>query len=176
HAHLHAARIRSNRLVKIGAYLGKLLDLRQQCAYLGSRKAHQARDVFAVLPAGQIRIEPHAEFQDRRHATTRPYTTLGRTQRPSDDLEQRALACAVLADDAQRLSRVDGKADVPQHPMILDARRAHAEPAAEPAPLTAVFPEGLADIPDLQYDCAHSTSTMSGAALRNNSSEHASRI
>src|SRR5690606_33288518 len=139
------------------------------------RKTHQARDVLAVLPPGQIRVESHAQFQDRRHSPAGPHATFGGTQRSGDDLEQGALARTILTHDAKRLARMHGEADVPQHPVILDVRRVHAEPAAEPAPLAPVIPEGLAHVLDLQHDRLHSTSTMSGAALRNNSSEQASR-
>ena len=51
---------------------------------------------------------------------------LGRPDDPGEDLEQRALAGAVRADDRQRLAALDAQVDVAQRPELLDAGRARA--------------------------------------------------
>ena len=103
-AHLHAAGIGAHRLVEVVADLGECLDLRQDAFDVGLGMAHQAGGMATVLAPAQVRIEAHAQFEDRGDPAGRRHPPLVRSRRAGDQLEQRALARAVLADDAHGLT------------------------------------------------------------------------
>ena len=75
-----------------------------------SRRAHaEDRAVEVdVLPPGQLGVEAGADLQQAADAAARASTrpSVGSVMR-REDLEQRALARAVAADDAERLARLD---------------------------------------------------------------------
>src|SRR5207302_11285946 len=65
-----------------------------------------------------------AELEDRRQRAADARLPGGRLEHPRDDLEQRALAGAVAADDPHRLAAPDGEIDLAQRPELLVGERA----------------------------------------------------
>ena len=62
-----------------------------------------------VLAAGQLVVEAGAELEDRRDPPAHRDRSAGRAEDPRDHLEQRALAGAVVADDADGLAGATSK-------------------------------------------------------------------
>ena len=116
-AHLHAAGVHAHRLVDIVADFGKGFDFRHQAGDFFDAVAEQLPGHEGVLPAGEIGVEAHAEFEQRSHAAGDVHAAGGGLGGAGDHLEQGALAGAVDADDADRLAGVDGEVDVLQHPL-----------------------------------------------------------
>ena len=75
-----------------------------------------------VLAAGQLRVEAGADLEQRADPAAQPRLALGRRRDPGEDLEQRALAGAVVADDPEGLAALDLEVDVPQRPELLGLR------------------------------------------------------
>src|SRR5262249_15528937 len=67
-----------------------------------------------VLAPGDLGMEPRAELDQRRYPPTHRHRPAGGLEDPGDDLEQRRLARAVAADDAERFAAVDRERDVLQ--------------------------------------------------------------
>ena len=72
-----------------------------------------------VLPPGQLGMEAGADLEQRADAAAQPRLALGRRRDPGEDLEQRALAGAVVADHPHRLAALHLEADVAQRPELL---------------------------------------------------------
>src|SRR5690606_8127410 len=69
-----------------------------------------------VLPAGQVAGEPGRELDQRRHPAAHRHRALVRLQHPGDQLQQRALAGAVLADHPDGLAGLDVEREVAKRP------------------------------------------------------------
>ena len=74
-------------------------------------------DVFA---AGQFGVKAGADLEQAGDAAAQHDPPLGRLGDAAQDLEQRALAGAVAADDAQDLALLDLEADILERPEFLD--------------------------------------------------------
>ena len=74
-------------------------------------------EVNVVAPA-ELGIETRAEFEQRRHAPVHRNASGSGLQNAGDDLQQRTLAGAVLAHDAERFAALDFKRDVAERPKI----------------------------------------------------------
>ena len=61
-----------------------------------------------VLASGQFRMEACANLEQGTHPAVNFCKPFGGFDHPGEDLEQRALACAVLTDDTQVPARVPG--------------------------------------------------------------------
>jgi len=59
-------------------------------------------------------MKPRAQFEQSSHAAVDPYSAFAGRTEPGRYIQQRALACAVLADNRQALAAPDGKRDVAQ--------------------------------------------------------------
>lgn len=126
-AHLHAAGVGAHGLVDVVANVCKGFDFGHLALqFLGGHACQQAGHVD-VLAAGEVALEAHAQFQQRRYAPTQFDAACGGLHDASDELEQGAFARTVDADDAYGLARLDLKADVLQYPMGLVVY-AHAHP------------------------------------------------
>src|SRR5262249_46589868 len=85
-----------------------------------------------VLAAGQFGVEAGANLEQAADPTVQLDTSLGRLGDPREDLQERALASAVAADDADHLARLDFRRHVLTGPEILDGcRLMPTEPAAK---------------------------------------------
>src|SRR5262245_1956160 len=99
-----------------------------------------------VPPPGKLRIEPHAQFENGGDAAVDAHRSFGRTQSAGNQLEQRALACAILSDDADRLAWLNAEVDMTEHPALLDRLHRGAKPGEHPPPFAAVTPVGFAQV------------------------------
>ena len=140
-AHLHAARVDAHRLVDVVADFGKGFDLGHQAGNLFDAVAEELAGHEGVLPAGEIGVETHAEFEQGGDAAGDMHAAGGGLGGAGDHLEQGALAGAVDADDADRLAGLDGEVDVLQHPLEAVARPVAA---ASPIPPAATSGWGIA--------------------------------
>src|SRR5712671_1258249 len=70
-------------------------------------------------------MESGADLQEARNPPAQPNPPRGRLRDAADDLEQGALAGAVLADDADHLSALDLEAHVLEGPELLDLVALH---------------------------------------------------
>ena len=116
---IHAARIELHRPVEELADAGEVGNRVQTIDdELPPHAENRAADQH-VFAAGELRIEAGAERQHRRDAPARLDRAVGRLRDPADELQQRGLAGAVAADDAEALALGDFEIDVPQHPEFL---------------------------------------------------------
>src|SRR5262245_15413154 len=122
--------------------------------------------MIGVPPPAKLRMEPHAQFEHGGDAAVDAHRSFGRTQGAGNQLEQRALARAILSDDADRLARLKAEVNMTEHPALLDRLHLSAKPGKHPPPFAAVTPVGLPQVLYTQDGLAHNVSTISGAALR----------
>src|SRR5262245_31011348 len=122
--------------------------------------------MISVPPPGKLRIETHAQFENGGDAAVDAHRSFGRTQGASNQLEQCALARAILSDDTDRLARLNDEVKMTEHPSLLDRLHRGAKPGEHPPPFAAVTPVGLAQVLYAQDGLTHNMSTISGAAIR----------
>src|SRR5262249_18758269 len=123
-AGVHARRVALHRRVEEVLELRERHDRVELGADLGAAHAKDRAVEVDVLPPGQIGVEAGADLDQRRQpALDRQLPPRGHED-PAQVLEQRALAGAVVADDAERLPFVDAEADVAQGPELLAPERA----------------------------------------------------
>jgi hypothetical protein len=119
--HHHAARIGLHRLVDEFADFGEVLDILVALVDLPGAEAQDGSVQIDVVVAGEFGIESGAEFQQGRNAPVDRERTAGRLQNAGHHLQQRALAGAVFADDAEGFAAAYFEADIVQGPEILVA-------------------------------------------------------
>ena len=122
--------------------------------------------MIGVPPPGKLRIETHAQFENGGDAAVDAHRSFGRTQGAGNQLQQRALFCAVLSDDTDRLARLNAEVNMTERPALLDRLHRGAKPGERPPPFAAETPVGLAQVLHAQDRLTHNVSTISGAALR----------
>ena len=99
--HVHARRVGLHRGVDELAQLGKIDNLVEALLNLPLRQAeHDAVDED-VLAAGDLRVKSGAELDQRGNPPVDPYRPAGRLGDAGDELQRRALARPVPADDAE---------------------------------------------------------------------------
>ena len=163
-AHLHAAGVDAHRLVDVVADFGKGFDFGHQAGNFFDAVAEELPGHEGVLPAGEIGVEAHAEFEQGGDAAGDVHAAGGGLGGAGDHLEQGALAGAVDADDADRLAGVDGEVDVLQHPLEAVARlMARRHPFRQPRPAGGVLLVGLAKVG--YGDGAHAIIVESGLSV-----------
>ena len=118
-AHVHAAGIGLDGLVDKAADLGEALDLRHFPLDLLAAQTHDGGIQEGVLAAGELGIEAGPKLQQGRHPSAQSHAAGGRGHGSGDDLQQGALARAVLAHDAEGGALFDLEADFPQGPEVL---------------------------------------------------------
>ncbi len=74
-----------------------------------------------VFAAGEFRVEAGTQLQQGRDLTTQEDPTACRDQHARDDLEERALAGAIAADDPEDLPAVNIQADIRQRQEVRKA-------------------------------------------------------
>ena len=102
--HVHAGRVGLHRRVDELAQLGEVDDLVEALLDLALRQAeHDAVDED-VLAAGDLGVKAGAELDERRDAAVDAHGAARRLRDAGDELQRRALARAVAADDAEGAS------------------------------------------------------------------------
>ncbi len=110
-AHRHPRGVGLHRPFEELAQLGERLDLGEGGVDLGAREARQRRLEHRVLPARHLRVERGPQLQDRGDAARdRELSGRGRS-RPGEDLQEGALARAVLPDEAHHLPALEPARD-----------------------------------------------------------------
>ena len=71
-----------------------------------------------VFQRGRLIVEPRTQFEQRHDAAVAADAAAGRRDHAGDRLEQRALAGAVRADDAQHGALIDVEGDVAERPQL----------------------------------------------------------
>src|SRR4051794_14245432 len=101
---VHAARVALDRRVDKTLDLSERDDLVELPGDLPAPHPEDRAIEKDVLAAGELRMEPCADLQERADAPADREPSLGRRSDSREDLQQRALARAVVADDPERLA------------------------------------------------------------------------
>src|SRR5438045_53423 len=111
-AGVHARRIALERCVDEGSEVGKLDDALETVFHFSSREPENypvEEDVFAP---GQLGVKTCTEIDQRGDAALGAYLAVGRAADTRQQLEQRGLACTVVADEPNRFARLEPQVDV----------------------------------------------------------------
>src|SRR5205807_6188671 len=135
-AHVHPARVALHRGVDEPLDLGErddLVELRLDLA--PPHPEHRAVQVD-VVAARELRVETGADLEQRADGAADARLAGGRHGDARQDLEQRRLARAVVADDADGPPALDPERRVPEGPDLLPVAPERRAPAlAEDVPL-----------------------------------------
>ena len=120
---IQARRVALHRRVDQPLDVGEVDDLVEPLIDLLAGQAKQAAAQVDVLAAGQLGMKTRAQFDQRHDVAGDAHLAAGRPGDARDQLQQRGLAGAIAADDAQPGAfghlerhvpeRVDGRADLP---------------------------------------------------------------
>ena len=157
---LHAARVALHGRVDEGADVRELDDLLEAALDLAALHVEDRAVQEDVLAAGELGMEARAHLEQRSDPAAQPRLAPRRRRDPGEDLEQRALAGAVVADHAEGLAALHLEVDVPQRPELLRLRAPaeRLDPLGEPlgeqqvAGLVAADLVALAEVVDLDGD------------------------
>ncbi len=122
--HLHAAGVVLQLLVGEVLQLGEGDDAVDAPVQLGAGQAQYGAVEVDIFSCRQLRVEAHAEFEERRHGAVDVHRAAVRRVDARQHLEQRRLARAVVADDAEELALGDVEGDVVEGVQVVVARRA----------------------------------------------------
>src|SRR5262249_45445773 len=120
-SHVHAAGVVLHRCVKKPVDLGKGDDFGELLADLGARHSEYSAVEEDVFTAGQLGVEAGADFEEAANPAVDHSPSLGRLGDARKDFEERALAGAVAADDADHLAAFDLEGDVLEGPEVAGA-------------------------------------------------------
>ena len=132
--HVHPARVALHRRVEEPLDLGERDDLVELARDLGAAHAEDRAVQEDVLAAGQLRVEPGPDLQQAsRRARRIVRVPVGRLGDAREDLQQRALAGAVAADDADDLALPGPRSETSCSAQNVARRRASASRARKRA-------------------------------------------
>ena len=109
--HRHAARVALDRRVEEALDVGEGDDLVEAAADLGAAHAEDRAVEEDVLAAGQLGVEAGPDLEQRADAAGHVGPARGRLGDPREDFQQRALAGAVVADQADDFAVLDRQRD-----------------------------------------------------------------
>ena len=110
-ADVHPGRVVLDRFVDELGELGELDDVVEDAVDLLAAHAVERGVDVDVLPAGEVGVEAGAELEERCQPAAHADLAGGRGENAGDALEQRRLARAVVAEDAERLALLDRDVD-----------------------------------------------------------------
>src|SRR5207302_1032493 len=119
-----------------------------------------------VLPAGELRMEPGAQLQQRGDPAPGHHPPLGGAEDPGHDLQQRGLARAVRPDQAERPAFGNLDVHVLQRPELLGPDPELGHPLLQRRGALPVPAELLADALDLDGRPGQSSSAKSPLSLK----------
>ena len=111
---IHAAGVGADRVLNKLADAGKLDDILETILNLFSGNTQQCRIQINILPTGKRGIKARAELQQRSQPAAHRYCAPRWSKRTAYHLKQGGFSGTVWADNPDRLSRSDLKADVIQ--------------------------------------------------------------
>ena len=123
--HVHAAAVMLHRRVEKSLDAGERDDRIELAANLGAGHAQDRAVEEDVLAPGQLLIESGADFQQAADAAVEIDLPLGHLGDARQNLQQRALARAVDADERQRLAAPHVERHVSERPERLALQRAN---------------------------------------------------
>ena len=103
-------------------------------------------------------MEPHPHADERSDPAGDAYSALGRATDSGKHAQKRRLTCAIVTENADRLTRVDRKVDVTERPTFDLLRPPPRNERLEQHGLLLELPVALAHPVQLD-DCGHSKST-----------------
>ena len=121
-AHEHAARVALHRRVDEGPDAGEVDDLLVAVEDVPSTEAQQRPVEEDVLAPRELGVKAGSDLEQRGRPAVELDASLGRQRDARQQLEHRALAGAVAADDPDRLAVVNVEADVLQRPELRPSR------------------------------------------------------
>ena len=121
--HVHAGRVRLDGPIDELADVGKGFDIGKAPGDFLSVDAQDGAIEIDVLASGELGVEARAQLQQRGHAATNVDLASGGRERAAQDLQQRALAGAVTADDADGLAPAHGEVQPLQRPEFAEVLR-----------------------------------------------------
>ena len=111
-ADIHAGGVGLDRLINELADSGELHDAIEARINLAPAETeHDAVDVD-VLAAGDLRMEPRTELNERSDSSAHPYDAAARLENAGDDFQQRRFAGAVPSNDSKCLAALDDEGDI----------------------------------------------------------------
>ncbi len=171
--HAHAGRVALDGRVEEALHAREVDDLVEARGDLGAPHAEDRAVEVDVLAARELGVEAGAHLEQAADAAAQLDAPRRRLGDARQDLEQRALARAVAADDAEHLAAPHLEVDVAQRPDRFAPRRApapapqrSAQRGAERLPerrvaLRGADPEALAESLDANGGFAHGPYTRS---------------
>ncbi len=114
--HLHAGGVAFDGSVNIALAAGEIDDFVEFAVDLAPGHAHDGAVHVDVLAACHFRVEPSAHLEQRGDPPADVDLADGGRGDAREELQQRALARAVLADDADHIALFHAEIDVPQRP------------------------------------------------------------
>ena len=121
--HVHAGRVRLDGPVDELANVGEGFDVGKAPGDFLSADAQDGAIEIDVLTSGELGVEARAQLQQRGHATTDGDLASSGRERAAQDLQQRALAGAVAADDTDGLTPAHGEVQPLQRPELAEVLR-----------------------------------------------------
>ncbi len=118
-AHVHARRVELDLRVDEVADAGELEDRVELRRGLFRAQPEHGRVEEDVLATGEVRVESRTELEQRGDAPALLDRARRRLDDAADDLQQRALAGAVVPDQADRAAGADVETDVAERPEVL---------------------------------------------------------
>ena len=144
--HVHAAGVFLHRARDELADFGEALDGGHGPVDFGAAQAHDFAVEVDVFAAGEFGVEAGAELEQGGDAAARDDAAGGGLQDAADDLEERALAASIGADEAEGLTLLELEADIAQGPKIGMPRAGTGQQLAQPVCRAAVQTIQLGDV------------------------------
>jgi len=110
--HPHPVAVALHRCVEEAVDLGERDDLVEAAGHLGGTHPEDRAAEVDVLEPGELGVEPGADLEEGADAPDQVDVPVAGRGDPTEDLEQRALARAVAADDAHRFTALHVEPDV----------------------------------------------------------------
>lgn len=115
----HAARIGLHRLMDEIADFREFRDVGEFMIHCLRGDAQDRGVQIDVIAARKFRIESGAQFEESRHPSADFHAARAGLQDAGADLQQRALAAAILPHQAERLAAAHFESDIAQGPVVL---------------------------------------------------------
>src|SRR6266853_6205443 len=121
-SNIHTARVAFHRRVDVRIDFGKRYDLVELGSYLGLRHSQDCAVQDDVFASGQFRVETGAYLQQACNPAFDPHLPFGRRGHTAEDLQQRALARTVPANDPENFALLHFKGNSAQRPHLVVAQ------------------------------------------------------
>jgi hypothetical protein len=127
-AQVHAARIMLQRIIEKVLDGRELNDVVHPVEHFATRNPVHRRVHQDILARTEVGVESRAELEQGHDPPASGDAAFGRSGHARDDLEERGLAGAVRADDAQDGAAGDLERDVPERPEVAALHRCAGQP------------------------------------------------